>query len=352
MTKASFQWDPHADQTYNENSDLPLSGTAASFNKDPGKSFTMDAPGRTLTLLTSWDEGQTEWGGPPTSNATSPTVFDVANGTFIYDGAQQHVLYMSHNPRSTMSFTVRNQAQFRVQNAAGVLMEQPLVINVTQNGSFDVLDTESLVLEGGETQITLTDAAKMSALVQGIMQLGWTQIDVSTASVSSPDVAYALDLVADSRLITYKAKLNFSGASSVRMRTPSLQMDEETLISISGTAVSHFQFDASSSFIPAKGSGYVLGSGTARMQFSGYSGGDPFAFTNPNKTYWPKLFTIVSNGVVNGGELIIQNSEGAAGVAAMLKNGLIAINDEIQTDASRLNIIDDSHGNTHISQKN
>jgi len=349
MTVASFQWDPHSDQTYNEDSDLPLTGSASSFNKDPGKSFTMDAPGRTLTLLTSFDDSQTKWGGPAISTATSPTIFNIANGTFVYDGAQQHVLYMSQNPQSTMQFTVQNQAKFRLQNAAGALFEWPLTIDIAQNGSFDILDTESLVLEGGETHITLTDAAKMSASVQGFMQLGWTQIDVSSAPSLSSTNPYALDLTAG-RLVTYKAKLNFSRTSTVRISTPLLQMDEETLISASDTAVSHFQFDASSTPPPAEGSGYVLGPGTARMQFDGYSGNNPFDI--PNKDYWPKLFTIVSNGTINGGEIVIQNPIGDAGVAFMLQQGLIAIDDKIQSDTSRLNITNDSQGYTHISQKN
>ncbi|KXF78513.1 hypothetical protein ATN84_01590 [Paramesorhizobium deserti] len=350
MTDASFQWDPHSDQTYNEDNDLPLTGSAASFNKDPGKSFTMDAPGRTLTLLTSFGDGKTEWGGLATSTATPPTIFNIANGTLVYDGAQQHALYMSQNPQSTMQFTVQNQAQFRLQNAAGALFEWPLTINITQNGSFEIFDTEGLVLEGSDTHITLTDAAKMSARVRNVMQLGWTQIDVSTSSASSPNGAYALDLAAGSRLITYKAKLNFSAASMVRISAASLQMDEETLISASESAVSHFQFDASSTPPPAEGSGYVLGPGSARMRFDGYSGNNPFDI--PNKDYWPKLFTIVSNGTVNGGKIMIQNPIGDAGVAFMLQQGLIAIDDEIQTGTSRLNITNDSQGYTHISQKN
>jgi hypothetical protein len=49
-TKAAFQWDPDNDQTFNGTTIPPLQGPASSFDKVRGKSFTMDAPGQTLTL--------------------------------------------------------------------------------------------------------------------------------------------------------------------------------------------------------------------------------------------------------------------------------------------------------------
>jgi hypothetical protein len=61
-TKAAFQWDPNNDQTFNDSTIPPLQGPASSFDKARGKSFTMDAPGQTLTLQITPSDMIPSWG--------------------------------------------------------------------------------------------------------------------------------------------------------------------------------------------------------------------------------------------------------------------------------------------------
>jgi hypothetical protein len=59
--KASFQWDPNIDQTYNEQASLILPRPAASFNKAHSAGFTMDAPSQMLTLQVTDSNSITDW---------------------------------------------------------------------------------------------------------------------------------------------------------------------------------------------------------------------------------------------------------------------------------------------------
>ena len=93
--KAAFQWDPNADQTYDLDQDLGLTGTAGDFNKSMQYSFTMDAPGRTLVLFPSAQQPNiTEWGVSPQGDIVSTSsIFEIRNGTFTYDAMMGEVFY-------------------------------------------------------------------------------------------------------------------------------------------------------------------------------------------------------------------------------------------------------------------
>jgi hypothetical protein len=88
--KADYQWEPKQDQIYGPNDPPTLFGDPGSFNKVTPYSFTMDAPGRTLTLQPTIDPTASfsAW-GQAFENELNPTnrpcVFDIKNGTFVYD---------------------------------------------------------------------------------------------------------------------------------------------------------------------------------------------------------------------------------------------------------------------------
>jgi hypothetical protein len=82
-------------------------------------------------------------------------------------------------------------------------------------------------------------------------------------------------------------------------------------------------------------------------------GTHPFDFAN--KTYPWGLFVIQagtgSGPPANSGEFVIKDSTKAFGVDAMFRQGLIYIDEQKQSDFSRLNVTYDENGYTHIKLK-
>jgi hypothetical protein len=137
-SKATFEWDPNADQTYSDDADLTLPRIASAFNKTAGTSFTMDAPKRKLTLQLTPSTTHTLWGE---FNGSPPeTIIDVKRGTLEYDARNSE--YATLLFLATGTLTVENEGRFvvwydSIADGSGVQLqtEDSCTINVKDQAS-------------------------------------------------------------------------------------------------------------------------------------------------------------------------------------------------------------------------
>jgi hypothetical protein len=353
-TKAAFQWDPNNDQTYNLDQDLSLPGPASNFSKATGKSFTMDSPLQTLTLqITPLGQGtNTTWGD---GAGTAPTTINVERGTFIYDGRNggATLLFLGNLDFGYLETTiaVKNDAQFVVKSSDlnnGVGIQSDGSLNFAIEGTA-VADVNCIFIglpseETFSVNISVADMAQMSVACS----TGFSLINGTVNVSSSPATGHSLNWIAthtgvDESLLLVKTFMEFSAASSGLLRCPVLALTD-TRIATLDTAACFFEFD---SIAPTAGSQFILGPGTAKMQFAPYTAGKyPFDFIG--KTYPEGLFEIKSAGTVNGGAFVIRGSVFDAN--AIVTRGHVAIDGEVQRDFRRLSSKQDTTGYITVKQ--
>jgi hypothetical protein len=176
-TKADFDWNPSADQTYDLDSDMELRGTASSFNKFAPYSFIMDTPERTLTLQTAQtDSGQTACGkGLEGNTSASPCIFDIRNGTFIYAGGTSNTLFLSESSADATgvgtTLTVRNNAEFTVKDTKEILTLGALELRIQDNGTIDLAgdDLIAIGILRNYGIVDLADQARMSIATKDVI---------------------------------------------------------------------------------------------------------------------------------------------------------------------------------------
>jgi hypothetical protein len=347
MNKApAFEWDPNKTQTYSLDQDLPLPGPAESFNKVTGANFTMDAPSQTLTLkITPSARGQhgTTWGKGSGSVATA---IEVKRGYFVYDAreAASITILSFGDDQSSVSgletaLTVTDNGQFIVIGAAGDPLEETGVA-VEQNGALKITATQEGVIDincininlprggGIGPDIRIEDQAKMSVLSSGVFSTRDGTVNIS----SVPDAGYSLSWVCTSLSATDAMDLEstfiaFSGTSTGLIRSPSLTLGD-TRISAGDGATCELQFNSLTASEPSQ---FILGLGTAKMQFDAYTDGAyPFDFINdePKKRYPARMFEFTSKGARNGGQFRVR-VESVFQANAIVSNGFVAIDGDV-----------------------
>jgi hypothetical protein len=348
-TKAAFQWDPNADQTYNGPAILKLPGLAASFNKAQGKSFTMEAPGQTLTLEITDKEGTTNWGNSGGSGGT-PTSINVRRGNLIYDASRAPGAESNIGFANPAILTVENDAQFIATGGASTNSGDglnlgdtagTLTINVTNNALVEI-SCVALQFEAISLNVTVAQMARMSVGCFDGFYLNTGTFSVS----SSPDAGYSLSWAVgagESGLMQLaNTFVGFIGGSSGLLKAPALTLDRGTFIRTDDTSTCTLQFD---SFTlqgnPPRGTArFILGPGKARIQIDSYSDGAlPFDFI---KNDYPEgMFNIVSDGTINGGEFVIRVSS-AFQANAIWSKKLVAIDGVVQSELGRINVTHDA----------
>jgi hypothetical protein len=355
-----FQWDSSTDQIFNCEEDKILSGPPEDFNKSPGKTFTMDAPGQTLTLKNVGHSsrttervlyGTTWYGSDPNAPAATPTI-DVKRGTFIYDagdlGATLHLGNFQDSNFILMTLSVENDATFLIRGNAGPVNSEGVKITSgdVNIGIYDqgLLDVSCGAFILGYTlgernehtvDIGITGMARMSIVADGAYGLNSATINVNS---SPPAGDYSLKMVCplDSPSSEYNALLgpgavNFSAASRGLFNSQSIGF-QDVRIMAADTAVCTFQ----TNFVTAVGSPqFILAPRSAKMQFESWSNGAlPFDFRN--KEYPKKLFNFTTSpDSPNNSEFVIRVSDGFIG-NELVNKGLFAVDGELLTDSSRL----------------
>ncbi|GAB1580230.1 hypothetical protein [Phyllobacterium phragmitis] len=350
MTKADFQWDPNADQAYEADADLTLLGSGKSFDKAAGKTFTMNAPSRTLGLqITPSGEDATAWGN---SDIISPVVFDIARGTFVYDArAGATELFLTLLPNSELNFQVRNDAQAMIMGGMAsdkgldVVSVGDLNMTIEDEGTVAFTTCEFFGLsssQNGSAKITLSDKASM--LVNSSVTIDIRNASVQVTSSKNLALQWYVGLPGDQGEMSLNGtRVNFSGQSSGILAGPVLTLGD-TQITTGDSASCTLGFGP----ITITGnSQFILAPGTAEMQFTGQGEKLPFDFTS--NAYPKGIFEIAAQGGINGGEFMIEDPTSSDGANAMLAKGLIAIDGVIQTDMSRLSMTYDGQFN-HIRQ--
>jgi hypothetical protein len=122
----------------------------------------------------------------------------------------------------------------------------------------------------------------------------------------------------------FSTAAGFSASSSGLFQCPGLALTDAR-IRTADAAKCAFQFDA---FAPQGESHFILGPGTAKMQFDPYTLGKyPFDFIN--NTYPQGLFDITSAGTINKGTFVIKVASGFD-AAAIVTKGYVAIDGVVQ----------------------
>jgi hypothetical protein len=335
-TKAAFQWDPNNDQTFNGSKIPPLQGPASSFDKARGKSFTMDAPGQTLTLQITPSDTITSWGS---GSGTAPAVIDIKNGTFIYDAhtnkGDRTTLWFGdlRSPLLEMALSVENDARFVVigdsskgGGEARIVSTHGTSISVADNGIIDIacdaFDVNAL--DGSAVNIAVTQGAQMSTVTSGNFIVGNATVDISSSPAAGSSLNWVCNWPDATAMLFLHTSVGFSAKSNGLLRSPGLSVDG-THITTRDTAVCSLQFD---SFATREDSHFILGPGTATMQFDPYTAGKyPFDFIN--NTYPQGLFDITSAGTVNKGTFMIKVASGFD-AAAIVTKGNVAIDGVVQ----------------------
>jgi hypothetical protein len=384
-----FDWKIDADQTYGPNDPPTAVGKPGDFNKLLPFSFTMDAPGRTLTLLAETPaSGITVWGqGVQGEIGDGPCLFDIRSGTFIYDGNASTGLVMGQSGSGSdglygSKLIVRSTATFAVQNTNYILAPENFELRVQDSGTvtmaartiqldgFDaeasviqLVDQARMLLSGDAVWIetlplTLADNAQMSITAGSVTfgdsdDTGIVTVASSPASLASLD--YSPDCASATTTKIFTKPMYFSGTSRSRFRGPKLQI-QNTLMEASDHAMLHLQFDS----FDIHGdrpfnmlARFLLKPDEAMILLDGYTVNDPFDFRNKASDYPEGLFEIRTgtSGARSNSEFVIKNQAAAFGFAAMIGAKLISIDDELQTDSRGLDVSYDPLGYTHIKLK-
>lgn len=358
MSNSTFTWDPNSDQTYNGDIDLFLPGTASSFNKAAGTSFTMDAPWQTLTLQITPSTGKdaTAWG---IGSGSMPTVIEVKRGTLVYDASvAEAILFFAFDMESETNLIVRNDAQFRVQGS--ILQDGEFVIystgifniNVQDEGVLDLSSAFFAIPSGSVVSfanIAISGKARMAVGSSDSFQVSSATIHVT----SRPDTGHSLEWAtkgheAQTAMVLAGTAINFEGEASSLLKAPTLTLTD-TRMRTADAATTYLQSD---SVVAVGGSQFVLGPGKAKVQFDAYSQeGQPFHLLG-GEIYPQGMFEITSEGSVNGGEFLIREKQGGAIAAAkILAEKLIAIDGEPQDgNSDRVRCRIEADGYIHIRQ--
>jgi hypothetical protein len=333
-SKAAFQWDPNSDQIYSDNGPAQtLPGAAESFNKLPGKSFTMDAPEGALTLLVG-SGSETTWGG---SGGPTSTMIAVKNGRFTYNTNKAEAdLQLGSQAGGSTNLTVENTGHFLITGfsskiAKGDLKGYGTVTMNAKNSGFLEIDCGTMDFNSGANpRITITDKARMSVVCDGDLQLTDAFVTVSSA----PDTGYSLDWASRSTssntIELTRSVVNFSGKASGRFRCPDLVLTSSP-ITASGDATCFFQFDVTSQ----QAGQFNLGPGSAMMQFDGYSEGAlPFVY---NGLLVVGVFNFATRGIASESAFRFRVLSPDT-VNAILSSGTISIDNVPQYNNSRLTV--------------
>jgi hypothetical protein len=335
-SKAAFEWDPNKTQTYSLDQDLPLDGPAESFNKAPGVGFTMDASFGSLTLRPN-DGGSTTWG---TGTGDTATFISVERGAFTYETRLPHGILYLGSPQLETNLTVTNDAKFVVTSALsgtdeGLQVNSGGALNINVEGeglleiSCAVVGMANNSLGDDYVIIAVSDLARMS--VSAAYSL--TLISATVSVNSTPDSGYSLSLTAGHTgdptrsLVLQATQIGLVAQSNGHFRAPGLSLIDSRLRAVD-TATCNFQFDSAT---VSETSRFILGAGTAKMQFDAYSDGAyPFDFRNddPKKRYPAGMFDFTSDGTRNGGQFAIRVSS-AFDANAIVTNGFVAIDGDV-----------------------
>jgi hypothetical protein len=346
-----FQWNPDTDQTYSDDADLPLPGSPGDFSKSNGKSFTMNAENRTLTLaVTTNQDSYTSWGADIV--APSHTVIYVKAGTLKYE--------VQPNTRSAVILDLAAATTLEVSNAGAftfvdtqvgefATIGEDVAIGALDEGVIDIDSVQcSMGTDGltpGRINITVKSQARM-AINASIIDIVNGEMTIAASPVNDQPV-FTLATPADpqNQLSLINVKAYLVDTSIAVFGSPQLTMRENnrggTQIRIADAARLDIKFDTAtfgaSSFFHVGRSG-----SSAAIRFEGYTASvAPFDFEN--KRYPRGLFDFSSDA---GGAYVIYLPGNAFAKQFMLNAGVISIDGQPQTNDDRLVFTYNSGGQT------
>jgi hypothetical protein len=357
MQTEPFIWRPEVDQTFSGPTQPPLSKPASAFNKERGRSFTMNAPNQQLTLQVN-EGGDTYWGFGRGSEAV---VFDIQHGTFLFESSVGTGLTLGGDTTEDAILAVKNDASFLIRGAEiGIGSNGTLNIDLEGSGTLDIncSDVGFGITANNKVNIAISQAARMSVLCSDSFEPTYATVDVS----SSPANGYSLSWISTNAEFTgmflNSVLLEFSDASSGLFRTPMLNWIRSGLI-VSDTARCFLQFDgAENAFGPQSQGGppksaFTLGPGTAQIQVDGYSPGRiPINFIENNNEGLKGMFGFETSREqpVNKGFFLIRAGSGFEANAIVTK-GFVAIDGVIQRSLEHLNSVwDNKTGYATVTQ--
>jgi hypothetical protein len=349
---AAFQWEPDEDQVYNDDVDLKLSGSPESFNKAAGKTFTMDAPFRTLTLEVTdsgADSQSTSWGGGVDD---PPTTINVNRGIFQYSlqSPDTEVFLFISGLGTTLRVVNDAQFSFNDPDGRGALFSRDIFNIEIQDLGVVAVRCAACNLSQGDgdyVNISVSALAKISVDATSTIDLLNGTVNVT----SRPETGYSFSCTVTAipggiigpQIFLENTEISFTYGATGLLKAPELTLID-TRVRVTDTSALDIQFDTcdftgASQFI--LGPSMLDSSGkSATIRFDAYTpGNQPFDF---EKYAYPQGIFEFTSGT--DGIFILYLPGNAIAANYMLQQGVIAIDGQPQTDRSRLSFIYNTDG--------
>lgn len=344
---SGWDWDPNKDQTYGL-----MYGTrtvcqpADQFSKSFGTSFTMNAYGETLTLM-SLSEGLIVWGQGSLDASSRATQINILNGTlrierefgssaalhFASDGktltpvrlslANNGALYLSLDEVNVPDGDVESTAKIFLEDQA-IFATECLSSSVALNAQ--IYGQSQMIVRADQLiRILPTTTAIVSSEPDG-QKPGLSL--VSLHLVPPGDLGDGTDGKYASIHVENKVEIIGTQKSTLEIAGSAIVMEDGA----SFLARENAQFNVRSDQVAPRGPGaFNLGPGSANFIFTFFQEGvaqGAEIFDVVNKKYPKGTFNFITNQGENKGKFIIAGKfiASAFGFSAMVQNNLIAIN--------------------------
>jgi len=340
----SFIWDPHEDQSYSDPEPNELS--AASFNKDAGKTFSMVAPAGTLTLLC---RQSSVWGGT-TDNAIPPTAIKLESGALVMRGISSDTtgvdFTMGPYPHKRISHPFVNltmtDASFVLSNfdkvsAGGRVppvhgMQIDILLDLAMRGSsrYQV----DCVTYSSTKRLNIGDSAAFRVRAKQVA-LAFSDYRISPTTVpqssdANDDCSLNIESTGGTMEIA-EARIAFEKVARSLIRSGKITLRKDVRVAAVNDADVQFVTDAVEFYDEASTATFSI-SDDADIEFDTYSGGKPFDFLS-HKNYPEGLFNFRSNCK---GKFTLYGAGSAFDKSAMLSKHVVAIDGVPQSTDQRL----------------
>ncbi|ALX16838.1 hypothetical protein P350_34980 [Burkholderia cepacia JBK9] len=341
-----FIWNPDENQTYDIPGPYELS--AASFDKEAGKSFTMIPPAGTLMLLS---RQSSVWGGH-FDNAIPPTEIDLRSGALVLRG-------VSGDPKGVdftmgpypyklighpfVNFTLTDASfeasHFDKVNAGGL---DPLVLGMYIDLLLDLklagasryqvdcglyASTKRLLVKGRSAVKVRADEVVLTFSEYFVLP---------TELPRAPGDDHSLNLEATGgKLEIAESRFAFGNSAKSAVKSKKITLRKSVRVAAQDSARATFVTDAVEFYDSASTAIFSIAD-HADVEFDTYSGGKPFDFLS-NRQYPEGLFNFQSSPQSRStGKFTLYGAGSAFEQSAMLNKRVVAIDGVPQSDSKRL----------------
>lgn len=346
----SFIWNPHANQTYDIKD--PNEIRSKSFDKDASKSFTMIAPAGSLTLLSS---ASSTWGAtddatiPPTEinllhgklslRATSKPSegIDFAMGPYIpkYFSHPLVKCYITNASFEIVNFDTVSAGGFSPP-IPGLQIDVNLQLELSGTGHYHV-DCQKYL---STKRLVITDRSSLDVHAKEIL-LSYSRYYVSSeSSPANNNLSFNME-AADGEMVLADVGIVFENNAKSLLTSKIFTIRKFVGASAQNNTYTTFATDLVSFYDTSSTAQFTI-SENSNMVFNTNSGGLPFDFLT-ERIYPDGLFNLKSNCK---GKFTLYGIGNAFQASAMMKKGVISVDEVPQYDRKKLKLDYVKDGNT------